>query len=100
MGKTERKKTVIRDEVLNETPEDFNPADEMLDIHIQANRVSDTEVRSSLKVQMHCHEGFAIDMFTELFKSDKALYEIVKRALVNVKLEQMLEDKLTLRGEA
>jgi len=100
MGKTETKKTVIHDEVLHETPADFKPEDEMVDIHIQANRLSDTEINSSLKVQMHCHETFVIDVFTELLKGDQALYDIIKTALVNVKLEQLLEDKLVKRGEA
>ena len=100
MGKTERKKTVIHDEVMHEAPADFKPEDEMVDIHIQANRLSDTNVSSSLKVQMHCHETFVIDVFTELLKGDQALYDIIKTALVNVKLEKMLEDKLVTRGEA
>lgn len=100
MGKTEEKKTVIRDEILDHAPEDFKPEDEMLDIHIEARRISETETKSSVKVHMHCHENFVEDIFVEMLKGDPVLCEVIARALVSVKLETMLENKLTIKGQA
>lgn len=102
MGKKEttEKKTVIHDEILDQAPADFKPEDELVNIHIQAKRLSDTEIKSSIKVQMHCHENFVEDVFTQMLKGDSVLCDIMKRAIINVKFEELLENKLTVKGEA